>query len=128
MSARPISLLFAAALLFLIGASGMAAGGGLLGSVANDGPAVAPDLRTAALGMGTVMAAYGFVAVLAGAGLVLLRRWAWRVGVGLAILGLVTLGWAFAGAGGDLPIGVGLALWSLALACLVAPPTRAALR
>lgn len=128
MSARPISLLFAAALLFLIGASGMAAGGGLLGSVANGGTTAAPDLRTAALGLGTVMAGYGFVAVLAGAGLVLLRRWAWRVGVGLTVLGLVALVGAFAGAGGDVPIGLGLTLWGLALACLVVPPTRAALR
>jgi peptidoglycan/LPS O-acetylase OafA/YrhL len=128
MSGRPISLLYAAGLLFLIGASGMAAGGGLLGSLANGSTAVAPGVRSAALAIGTTMAVYGFVAVLAGAGLVLLRRWAWRVGIGLIVLGLVALVAAFAGAGGDLIIGFGLALWVLTLACLVVPSTRAALR
>ena len=127
MSARPISLILAAGLLLLIGVSGMAAGGGLLGTVANGTPETS-DVRTAALAIGTTMAAYGFVAVLAGVALLLLRRWAWRLGIALIVLGLVALGTSLIAAGGDPVLAFGAILWSATLVCLVAPDTRSGAR
>ena len=128
MANRPLSLLYAAGLLFLIGASGMAAGGGMLGSVANSGGTLADDVRAAGAGIGTAIAAYGFFAVFAGAGLILLKRWGWRLGLGLIVVGLVFLGTAFAAAGFDPIIGFGAILWGVTFACLVVPSTRGALR
>jgi hypothetical protein len=125
MTARPISLILAAGLLILIGASGMAVGGGLLGLVA-DGVDIGPDVRAAAVAIGTTIAAYGFVAVLAGVALLLLRRWAWRLGVGLVVVGLVALGGALLSVGPGTVLGFGVATWGATLACLAAPDTRRA--
>jgi hypothetical protein len=125
MTTRPISLILAAGLLILIGLSGMAAGGSLLGSVAN-GTIASADVRAAALALGTTIAAYGFATVLAAFALILFRRWGWRLGLGLIILGLVALLIALAAAGPDPVLLYGIALWGATLACLVAPDTRRA--
>jgi hypothetical protein len=123
MTARPLSLIFAAGLLLLIGASGMAAGGGLLGSIAN-GTAMGVDIRGAALALGTMIAGYGFVAVLAGVGLLMLRRWAWLLGILLIAIGLAFLAVATLNAGVDVILGFGVGLWGATLACLLASDTR----
>lgn len=125
MTQRPISLILAAGLLLLIGASGMAVGGSLLGAAGN-GDSFGVDLRPAALALGTGIAAYGFVAVFAGVGLLLLRRWGWRVGVGIVVAGLVPQGFALVAAGPDAVIAFGIAIWGVTLACLIAPDTRRA--
>jgi hypothetical protein len=128
MAGRPLTLIYAAGLLFLIGASGMAAGGTLLGAAGNNGGTLAEDVRAAGLGMGTVIAAYGFFAVFAGAGLILLKRWGWRLGLGLIVAGLLIQVGIVAGIGWDPVIGFGAILWAITFACLVLPSTREALR
>lgn len=126
MSPRPISLVLAAALMILIGVSGMAAGGGLLGVALNG--ASSGDVRQVGLAMGSVIAGYGFISVLAGVGLIRFRRWAWRVGLMTMLVGLVSLAGAIAGVGSLDPILVlGVGFWGLAVACLLLPSTRAAL-
>ncbi|HEX2756598.1 MAG TPA: hypothetical protein VHM48_14110 [Candidatus Limnocylindrales bacterium] len=125
MLARPISLILAAGLLILIGLSGMAAGGGLLSTIAN-GSSTTADVRAAALAFGTTMAVYGFAAVLAGVGLLIFRRWAWRLGLLLSVVGLVLLTGAQLAAGPDLILGFGVAVWVTTFVCLVAPDTRRA--
>ena len=126
MNARPISLIVAAGLLIVIGVSGMAAGGGLLGVALNGGSA--PDVRQVGLALGSVIAGYGFITILAGVGLVLLHRWAWRVGLFMMLVGLVALSGAIAGVGALDPILLlGVGFWGLGLVCLLMPSTRAAL-
>lgn len=125
MTARPISLILAAGLLILIGLSGMAAGGDLL-ATAKSGAEVASDVKFAALALGSTIATYGFAASLAGVGLVLLRRWAWRLGLVLVVVGLVLLVAAIVAAGPDRVFIFGLAIWGATFACLVAGATRAA--
>ena len=125
MTARPISLILAAGLLILIGTSGMAVGGGLLGSVVN-GTATAPDTRAAGITIGSTIAAYGFAAVLAGVALLIFRRWAWRLALLLIVLGLVGLGGALLAVGPDAVLASGLVIWAVTLVCLVAPDTRRA--
>jgi hypothetical protein len=128
MAGRPLTLIYAALLLFLIGASGIAAGGTMLGAAANGGGSLADDVRAAGVGIGTVIATYGFFAVAAGAGLILLKRWGWRLGLGLIAAGLVILVGIVAGIGLDPVIGFGASLWAITFACLLLPTTRAALR
>ncbi|HLO36458.1 MAG TPA: hypothetical protein VK194_10265, partial [Candidatus Deferrimicrobium sp.] len=123
MTARPISLILATGFLIVIGLSGMAAGGTFLGSVVN-GTVTASDVRAAGLALGSTMAAYGFATVLAGVGLLLPRRWAWRLGTVLIIAGLVALGGAVIAAGADPILTFGVAIWGATLACLAAPATR----
>ena len=123
MTARPISLILAAGLLILIGLSGLTAGGSLV-AAAKSGPEVASDVRFAALALGSTIGTYGFAASLAGVGLVLLRRWAWRLGLVLAIIGLVLLAVAIVAGGPDRIFVFGLAIWGATLACLVARATR----
>ncbi|MBA2718702.1 MAG: hypothetical protein H0U52_05555 [Chloroflexi bacterium] len=127
MTQRPISLTLAAALLILIGLSGLMAGGGLLWGAMN-GSAVASDVRRAGLGMGSLIAAYALAAAMAGTGLVLGRRWAWRLGLVVSVVGLVALGAAMAGLGDlDAFLLVGVAIWGATAACLFAPATRRAM-
>ena len=126
MSARPIPLILAAGLLLLIGLSGMAVGGQLLGA-AGTGTVSGVDIRGAAFGLGTTIAAYGFLSVVAAVGLLTLRRWGWRVGIVMTVLGLVGLGSAVAAGGLDPILGFGLVLWGTTLACLFASETRRAL-
>ena len=123
MTARPIALILAAGLLILIGLSGMAAGADLV-ATARSGAELASDVKFAALALGTAIGSYGFAASLAGVGLVLLRRWAWRLGLGLAIVGLVLLGVAIVAAGPDRVFVFGLTIWGGTLACLAATSTR----
>ena len=126
MTTRPMSLILAAAMLILIGVSGMAAGGGLLGVALNGGAAA--DVRQVGLAMGSIIAGYGFITVLAAVGLILFRRWAWRIGLLTMLVGLVALAGATAGVGTLDPILLlGVAFWGLAVACLLMPSTRAAL-
>jgi len=123
MTARPISLILAAGLLILIGLSGMAAGGDLL-ATAKSGAEVASDVKFAALALGSTIASYGFAASLAGVGLVLLRRWAWRLGLVLVVIGLVLLVVAILASRLEPLFEFGLAIWGATLACLVARATR----
>jgi hypothetical protein len=123
MTARPISLILAAGLLILIGLSGLAAGSDLL-ATAKSGPEVASDVRFAALALGSTIGSYGFAAAVAGIGLVLLRRWAWRLGLVLVIAGLVLLVVAIVAAGPDRVFTFGLAIWGATFACLLATATR----
>ena len=123
MTARPISLILAAGLLILIGLSGMAAGGDLL-ATAKSGAEVAADVKFAALALGSTIASYGFAASLAGVGLVLLRRWAWRLGLVIVVIGLALLVVAIVDSRLDTLFGFGLALWGATFACLVAEATR----
>ena len=123
MTARPISLILAAGLLILIGLSGMAAGGDLL-ATAKSGAEVASDVKFAALALGSTIASYGFASSLAGVGLVLLRRWAWRLGLVLVVIGLVLLVVAILASRLEPLFEFGLAIWGAALACLVARATR----
>ena len=126
MANRPISLVFGAILLILIGGSGMAAGGGLLGVALNGG--ATGDVRQSGLTMGALIAAYGFATVLAGVGVLLLRRWAWRLGLLLVVMGLVLLVYALAAVGSlDSMLVSGALLWGLTLVCLVVPGTQRAL-
>ena len=126
MSARPIPLILAAGLMLLIGLSGMAVGGQLLGA-AGTGTVSGVDIRGAAFGLGTTIAAYGFLSVVAAVGLLTLRRWGWRVGIVTTVLGLVGLGSAAAAGGLDPILGFVLVLWGTTLACLFASETRRAL-
>jgi hypothetical protein len=127
MTARPVTLIVAAMFLLLIGASGMAAGGGLLGVGLNNST-VTGDVRQAGLGMGGLMAGYGLATILAGVGLLLRRRWAWRLGLFAIVLGLVALGAAVMAVGQLDPILLfGVAIWGLTFACLLARSTRSAL-
>jgi hypothetical protein len=123
MTARPISLILAAGLLILIGLSGLAAGSLLL-AAAKSGPEVANDVKFAALALGTAIGSYGFAAAIAGVGLVLLRRWAWRLGLATVIIGLVLLAVAIVAAGPDQALALGLAIWGATLACVAARGTR----
>ena len=128
MTARPIPLILASGLLLVIGASGLAVAGGLLG-VALNGSAAIPGLATAGLALGTAFAVYAFATIVAGVGLALLRTWAWRLGVLVVVVGLVALGFSILAARGADPILLGgVAFWSAAFVCLVVPPTRAAIR
>jgi hypothetical protein len=127
MTARPISLMFAAGLLMLIGVSGMAAGGGLLGAAAGRGPAQ-PGLGQVAT-IGVAMAAYGFAAVFAGVALLLFRHWAWRLGVFLIVIGLAGLVAVTIAVGAFDPILLfGVAIWGANLWFLMAPATRIAVQ
>ncbi len=122
---RSASLTWAAVLLLLIGGSGIAVGASFLGA-AGSGPVLGVDIRSAALGLAAGIGGYGLAAFVAGVGLFRLRRWAWWLGVAVAAIGLVVLGFALQAAGADLIIGFGVALWGLVLALLLAPATRQA--
>jgi MFS family permease len=127
MTTRPWTLIVAAALLLLIGGSGMAAGASLLGVAING--SMTEDVRGAGLRIGMGIATYGFAAVVAGVGLVLVRRWAWRLGVLLVIVGLVGLVGPLVALGQVDPIlASGVVIWGVAFACLISPPTQRAIR
>lgn len=125
MPTRPLSLTLAAALLLMIGASAVLAGGSLLGA-ATSGPVAGVDIRGAALGLGLTIGGYGVAAFLAGLGLLWFRRWAWRLGLVTIAFGLVANASALTAAGPDLLLTVGLVLWGVTLGCLAASTTRQA--
>jgi hypothetical protein len=127
MISRPISLILAAGLLILIGVSGMAAGGGLLGAASGRGPAQSGLGQAAAIG--AVMGAYGFAAVFAGVALLLFRRWAWRLGIFLILIGLAVLVAVNVIVGALDPVLLfGVAVWGANLWFLMAPATRSAVQ
>lgn len=129
MTTRPISLTLAVGLLLLIGLSGMAVGGSLLGyAIDPQAPGRTPTLpgvQEAAALLGAGIACYGFVTVVAGVGLVLLRRWGWRLGVVTVLTGLIALAGVIVAAGAaDSILLFGILFWGATLACVVAAPTR----
>lgn len=131
MTTRPIALILAVGLLLLIGLSGMGVGGSLLGYAMDPRPAagtpVVPGAQQAAVLIGAGIAGYGFATVMAAAGLVLLRRWGWRLGVVMVIAGLVALVAAIVAAGAiDGLLLFGMLFWGATLATLLADPTRRA--
>jgi hypothetical protein len=127
MISRPISLILAAGLLILIGVSGMAAGGGILGAASGRGSAQSGLGQVAAIG--AVMAAYGFAAVFAGVALLLFGRWAWRLGVFLIVVGLAVLVAVNVIVGALDPVLLfGVAVWGATLWFLMAPATRSAVQ
>jgi hypothetical protein len=117
-------MLAAIGLLILIGVSGIGAGGGLLSLVGSTGAAA--DVRGAALAMGSGIAVYGIACAFAAAGVWSRARWGWPLGVVAATVGLVLLIVATAIAGPDSLLALGLAVWGLTLACLLAGGTRRA--
>ena len=131
MTTRPISLILAVGLLLLIGLSGMGVGGSLLGYAMNpqpaDGTPIVVGTEQAAVLLGAGIAGYGFAAVVAAAGLVLLRRWGWRLGVMTVVAGLTVLVWAMVAAGAlDGLLLFGILFWGVTLVMLLADPTRRA--
>ncbi|TMF35732.1 MAG: hypothetical protein E6I26_09590 [Chloroflexi bacterium] len=124
MAGRPPTMIGAISLLILIGVSGIGAGGGLL-SVTGFGDAAA-DVRGAALMMGAGIAGYGIACAFAAAGIWSRTRWGWLLGVVTVGIGLVLLIVATIIAGPDSILGLGLVVWGLTLACLLAPGTRRA--
>ena len=124
MTGRPPTMLTAIGLLVLIGVSGIGAGGGLLSLTGSSGAAA--DVRGAALAMGSAMAGYGIACAFAAAGIWSRARWGWPLGVVAVIVGLVLLIVATAIAGPDSILALGLVVWGLTLACLLAPATRGA--
>lgn len=77
--------------------------------------------------LGVGIAVYGFATVVAAAGLVLLRRWGWRLGVVMVVAGIVGLVGAMVAAGSlDGLLLFGILFWGGTLACIVAEPTRRA--
>lgn len=131
MTTRPISLILAVGLLLLIGLSGMGVGGSLLGYAIgpqDPGPTpIPPGAQQAAVFLGAGIAGYGFATVVAAAGLVLLRRWGWRLGVVMVIAGLVAVVGAVVAAGAlDGLMLFGILFWGATLATLLADPTRRA--
>ncbi|HET7702242.1 MAG TPA: hypothetical protein VFK35_02505 [Candidatus Limnocylindrales bacterium] len=131
MTTRPISLILAVGLLLLIGLSGMGVGGSLLGygldPQSASATAIVPGAQQAAVVLGAGIAGYGFATVVAAAGLVLLRRWGWRLGVATVVAGLVGLAGAMVAAGAlDGLLLFGILFWGVSLATLLADPTRRA--
>jgi len=124
MAGRPPTMLAAIGLLILIGVSGIGAGGGLL-SVTGSSDAAA-DVRGAALLMGSGIAGYGIACAFAAAGIWSRARWGWPLGVVAAGVGLILLIVATIIAGPDSILALGLVVWGLTLACLLAPATRGA--
>jgi hypothetical protein len=120
---RPFLLVFAAVLLLIIGLSGVGAGITITMAMIQGPDVPAPGIR---IGLG--ITGYGLLAVVSGIGLLGRRRAFWwlaaaTIGAGLAFLiGLIAITTL------DPVFGTGLVIWGIALACLVAPATRAAVR
>ncbi|HEX5825335.1 MAG TPA: hypothetical protein VFY18_12835 [Candidatus Limnocylindrales bacterium] len=127
MTSRPVSLILAAGLLILIGVSGMAAGGSLLGAASGRG--VPQPGVGGAVTIGAGMAAYGFASVVAGVALLMLQRRGWWIGVVLVVIGLAGLVAVNLVVGAlDFVLLFGVVVWGATLAYLLAPATRSALR
>jgi hypothetical protein len=119
LSGRPLPLVVAIGLLVLIGLSGLVAGFTIIETMLGAAP-----VPTAGVAIGAGIAAYGFVATVAGLGLWRWRRGAWRAGVLAVGAGLLVQVALLAVARLDAVSAVGLAIWGLALACLVVPAAR----
>jgi len=122
-SGRPFPLVFAAMLLLIIGLSGVGAGITITTAMIQG-----PDVPVVGIQIGVGMAGYGLLAAVSGIGLLGRRRAFWwlaaaTIGAGLAFLiGLIAITRL------DPVFGTGLVIWAIALACLLAPATRAAMR
>jgi hypothetical protein len=125
-SDRPSPLLLAAVLLLVIGLSGLGAGLTIVGAMTNG-----PVVPIVGMQIGLGIAGYGVLATVASIGLLGRRRAFWwlavaTIGAGLVLLvgliGLIGL------ASIDPVFATGIVIWGIALACLLAPATRAALR
>jgi hypothetical protein len=134
MTARPTTLVLGSALLLVIGVSGMAAAAGFLmllappsSEAANLGRA--PGVVQSGALVGGIMAAYALAALVAGIGTWTGRRWAWLLGIATILVGLGILAYCIVLLGGPDPIlDLGVVIWAVTLACLVAAPTRRTLR
>jgi hypothetical protein len=134
MTARPTTVVLGSALLLVIGVSGMAAAAGFLmllappsSEAANLGRA--PGVVQSGALVGGIMAAYALAALVAGIGTWTGRRWAWLLGIATILVGLGILAYCIVLLGGPDPIlDLGVVIWAVTLACLVAAPTRRTLR
>ena len=134
MTARPTTLVLGSALLLVIGVSGMAAAAGFLmllappsSEAANLGRA--PGVVQSGALVGGIIAAYALAALVAGIGTWTGRRWAWLLGIATILVGLGILAYCIVLLGGPDPIlDLGVVIWAVTLACLVAAPTRRTLR
>jgi hypothetical protein len=122
-SNRPLPLVIAIGLLLLIGLSGLLAGVTLIQTMAGATPVPA-----AGVAIGAGVAAYGFAATVAAIGLIGRRLAAWWAGVLVIGLGLVVQIALLLVARLDAVSAVGLAIWGLTLACLLAPASRRQIR
>jgi len=120
MKQRPRTLVNAIALNALFGVGGLGVGVQLL-IASNAALGVEPVL------VGIVI--YGAVALIAAILLWRVSRIGWWLALGTDGAGLVLLGWVLALSGlGDVVLLIGVVIWVFAIAMLVAPPTRSAIR
>ena len=124
MAGRPITLILAAALLLLIGVSGVLAGAGFLGMAVQRPAGVSADVLQAGIAIGGAMGAYGLAAVLGGMGILAFRRSAWLLAVAVVLIGLVFLGVAVFLGGLEPVLTTGVVIWGATLGLLVVPTTR----
>jgi hypothetical protein len=125
MSARPVTLLTAVALLAVIG-SAFAFAGVLLLVLASTGLGLlAPAGGFVAL-LGAAAALAAILAAIAIAGLWRGRAWGWAASLAVAVVSVLGALVALATGGIQLPLVAGLALTVAALALLLAQPTRSA--
>ena len=129
---RPGSLQWAVAIHLLIGVSGIAAGlplvaGVLSGTLDQFQPTQRDALVAWAIAFGVF--GYGALEVVGAVGVWRRSRRGWWVALVVDFVGLAILGWATWIAGGSDGILIGgMVLWLIAIATLVVPSTRAALR
>jgi hypothetical protein len=89
----------------------------------------APGVVQSGALVGGIMAAYALAALVAGIGTWTGRRWAWLLGIATILVGLGILAYCIVLLGGPDPIlDLGVVIWAVTLACLVAAPTRRTLR
>jgi drug/metabolite transporter (DMT)-like permease len=122
MAGRPPPLSAAIVLLLLIGVSGLGAGLTITTAMMNAGTPLT------GVGIGLGIALYGALAALAGVGLIWRHRWSWWLGVATIAAGTLFLVWLMFSVGGDDMFALGIAIWGVALGCLLAPATRASIR
>ena len=129
---RPGSLQWAVAVHLLIGVSGIAAGlplvaGVLSGALDPFQPTQRDVLIAWAIAFGVL--GYGALEVVGAVGVWRRSLPGWWVALVVDLIGLAILGWAFWIAGGSDGILIGgVVLWLIAIATLLVPSTRAALR
>jgi drug/metabolite transporter (DMT)-like permease len=119
---RPPSLRAAIILLLLIGASGLGVGLTITAAMTNAGTPLT------GVGIGAGIAFYGALAGLAGVGLIWRHRWSWWLGVATIVAGELVLVWLIVLVGADGVFALGVAIWGVALGCLLLPATRASIR
>ena len=122
MDGRPQPLIAAIVLLLLIGVSGLGVGLTLTTAMTNAGTPLT------GVGIGAGIALYGALAALAGLGLIWRHRWSWWLGVATIVAGTLFLVTLIFYVGGDEVFAIGVAIWGVTLACLLAPATRASTR